>query len=142
SPPSTTRGSPASRLRTRAGAASAPRSAFPAPSIWPGTRAPSSSTYCTSVNPSALKSSSPMYTGARQIDDSRTSLIRVVSGGASAHAWDDRTIRRPVVAPTLSPCRNCRRLTRCCVIASSLQFFLQLIHEAPVGALDDDLLRA
>src|SRR5215470_1681429 len=47
--------------------------------------------------------------------------------GRSVHA-------KPDGSPTPSPCRNCRRLTRCRVIDSSLQLRLELIEESPVRA--------
>src|SRR5215510_11592433 len=80
----------------------------------------------------------------------RTSLILVVSGGGSAATGLGRRPRSPAVPASVSPPRNLRRLNRraCWILMGTslpplpLQLLLQLIEEAPVGALGDELLRA
>ena len=54
-------------------------------------------TYCTSVKPSALSSSSAMYCGAMQIAGLRCSRILVVSGGGSAATCRGQRPRSPTV---------------------------------------------
>src|SRR2546425_7462718 len=94
---------------------------------------PCLSTYSTSLKPSAFSRSSAMYCGDRQMLGILTSRIRFVSGGGSA--------------PSPPPVREHRRSPRAWHLegghaASCLQLLLQLVEEAEVGSLGDDLLRA
>jgi len=68
------------------------------------------STYCTSLNPSARSSSSARYCGVTQIEGSWTSRMRVVSGGGAALMGIGRGPRHPIVAASVKPPRNARRV--------------------------------
>src|SRR5712692_6317014 len=108
--------------------------------------------YRTSVNPSLYRSSCAIYCGARQVTGFSNSLSFVVSGGGSASAVPGRRPTKPAVPATASPRTKSRRLqlpVLSLFMASSMRArrypfssFFQLVQEAPVGALGDDLLRA
>jgi len=68
--------------------------------------------YCTSVKPSALRSSSAISCGATQVEGIWTSLSVVVSGGGSAATSLGCKPRSPAVPASVNPSRNSRRLNR------------------------------
>src|SRR5262245_32355069 len=63
---------------------------------------------------------------------------RVVSGGCSADAGAVRNPSPPATPATVRPLTISRRV----VMLSPLELALELVEEAPVGALGEDLLRA
>src|SRR6266851_5981125 len=64
------------------------------------------------MNPSARRSSSATYWGARQMLGVWTSVIFVVSGGGSAATRLACRPRSPAVPASVNPPRNLRRLNR------------------------------
>src|SRR6516162_9776516 len=105
-----------------------------------------------SVNPSARSSSSATYRGAKQILLEIGNRTVVVTGGASwANDWDKPS--RPAAPADETAVRNRRRLCVMCMRASlessaraiapslSLELALELVEEAPVGALRNNLVR-
>src|SRR4051794_23014713 len=100
----------------------------------------------TSVKPSARSSSPARYWGARQMPDALVRRTVVVSGGPSSASVGTLPSRRAV--PATDVATKSRRL---CIMAiadllvarrSHLQLAFQLVQEAPVGSVSDDLLRA
>src|SRR5262245_61790583 len=66
--------------------------------------------YCTSLKPSACKSSSAMNCGATQVAGVLMSLSLVVSGGGSAPSVLAGTPNSPAVPASVRPLTNCRRV--------------------------------
>src|SRR5262245_62869795 len=111
-----------------------------------------------SVRPSARRSCSVMYCGASQIGARESSRSVVVSGGPSS-ASDVRGPRRLAALAADRVARKSRRDWTICIkapfglceawgspprrpVASGLQLALELVEEAPVGALGDQRVRA
>src|SRR6476620_6930677 len=105
-----------------------------------------------SVKPSARSSSSATYRGAKQMLLEMGNRTVVVSGGASwANDWDKPS--RPAAPADETVVRNRRRLCVMCMTtslefsaraiapSSSLELALELVEEAPVGRLRNELVR-
>src|SRR6266849_321453 len=100
-----------------------------------------------SVKPSARSNSSATYWGARQIPGLFVRCTEVVSSGASAASkFGART--RPAAPAAARPATKRRRVWIHAIVGipflgrSRLQLALELVQEAPIGAVGDDLLRA
>src|SRR5215813_2918225 len=97
---------------------------------------------------SAWKSCSATYWGPVQRAGHFPSRRRVVSGGGSASAGSSRAPTKPAAPETVRTLMNSRRLQRSRtqpVMGRSLlplQLLLELVDEAPVRALSEDLLWA
>src|SRR5947207_9055406 len=100
-----------------------------------------------SVNPSARRSSSAIYWGATQTPPMRASRTCVVSSRSSAAtAWlrGRRAAAAVTDRPEMKSRRVCFSLTSNLSVArfrSRLQLASQLVEEAPIGAVGDQLLR-
>src|SRR6478672_3613963 len=105
-----------------------------------------------SVKPSARSSSSATYRGAKQMLLEMGNRTVVVSGGASwANDWDKPST--PAAPADETVVRNRRRLCVMCMTTSlefsaraiaptsSLELALELVEEAPVGRLRNELVR-